>query len=179
MPEQFRSTKMETDMQVVREYAHKEHGSIGRIVLETDASVIKLNGKPIPEGSMEYLLTFALQAFQDAYAGAKNKDEAQSGFDKRFQRVLEGKIGVREGGGVTEEVRIARRVMRLVYKTKLDKDAWQVFVDLPEGEQNAKLDDLLVKNEAKMKPLVAEALEEARKERERKAKLGKGFDLDI
>lgn len=166
-------------MQVVREYTHKTHGAIGKIMLETDATVIKLNGKPIPLGSMEYLLTFALQAFQDAYAGATSAAEAQSGFDKRFERVMEGKIGVREGGGVTEEVRIARRVMRLVYKTKLDKDAWQVFADLPEAEQNVKLDDLLVKNEAKMKPLVQEALDEARKERERKAKLGKGFDLDI
>lgn len=166
-------------MQTVREYTHKTFGSIGKIVLESDVKTIKLNGKPIPEASIEYLLTFALQAFQDAYAGAENADGAKAAWEKKLDRVIEGKIGVREGGGVTEEIRIARRVMRLVYKNALSKDQWQAFVDLPEGEQNAKLDQLLVKNEGKMKPLVAEALAEAKKERERRAKLGKALELDL
>lgn len=166
-------------MQTVREYTHKTFGSLGKIVLESDVKTIKLNGKPIPEASIEYLLTFALQSFQDAYAGAKDQSEAKANFDKKLERVIEGKIGLREGGGVTEEIRIARRVMRLVYKNALGKDDWQAFVDRPEGEQNAKLDELLVKNEAKMKPLVEEALEEARKERERRAKLGKALELDL
>lgn len=166
-------------MQTVREYTHKTFGAIGKIVLESDTSVIKLNGKPIPESSVEYLLTFALQAFQDAYAGAKDAAEAVTNFDKKLERVMEGKLGVREGGGVTEEIRIARRVMRLVYKNALGKDDWQVFVDKSEADQNVKLDELLVKNEAKMKPLVAEALAEAKKERERRAKLGKALDIAL
>lgn len=166
-------------MQTVREYTHKTFGSIGKIVLESDASVIKLNGKPIPEASIEYLLTFALQAFQDAYAGSDNQANAIAAFEKKLERVVEGKIGTREGGGVTEEVRIARRVMRLVYKNALGKDDWQKFVDGAEADQNAKLDELLLKNEAKMKPLVDEALVEAKKERERRAKLGKALDIAL
>lgn len=167
----------------VREFNHRTYGAIGKVVLEADVKTVKLNGKPIPGASVEYLLNFALQSLQDAYAGAKNAAEAKGAFDTKLDRLIAGTIGTRSGsGGVSDETRIARRIVRNAMKTKLGKDSldWIAFTDLSDDEANARLDEVFAKNEAKLRPIVEAELEELRKERERKAKLAKSSDdLDI
>lgn len=167
-------------MQVVRNFVKRDSekatwsGDIGRIVLETDATTIKLNGKPVPVQSMEYLLTFALQAFQDAYAGAQGLDEAKGSFEKKLAAVIEGTLGVRGGGGgVSEETRVARQITKVALKAKLGEDEWKALTD-------ERLDEIFAKNEKKLRPLVDERLEELRKERERKARIARGAgELDL
>jgi hypothetical protein len=171
-------------MQVVRNYVKREtaksdwSGDIGRVVLETDASVIKLNGKPVPLQSMEYLLTFALQAFQDAYAGAQSAEEAKSFFEKKLAACIDGTIGVRGAGGgsVSEETRVIRQVVREILRKRLEKEAYEAKYK----DDDEAVDAAFVKNEEKLRPFVDARLEELKKERERKAKLAaKAADLDL
>jgi len=171
-------------MQVVREFAKREtqksdwSGEIGRIVLETDATVMKLNGKPIPLGSMEYLLTFALQAFQDAYAGAQSLGDATGNFNKKLDAVIAGTIGVRSGGGtsVSDETRISRQVVREILRKKLDKTVY----DRDYKDNDEAVDAAFAKNSEKLQPFVDERLTELRKERARKAALAtKSGELEL
>lgn len=166
-------------MQVVRNFAKRETeksdwaGDIGRIVLETDANVIKLNGKPLPLGSMEYLLTFALQAFQDAYAGASGLEEAKGFFEKKLEACIAGTIGVRgTGANVSDETRISRSIVKVVLKKQLSEEDFKALTD-------ARLDEVFAKNRAKLQSLVDERMAELKKERERKAKLGKGLEIEL
>lgn len=155
-------------MQTVREFNHKTFGAIGRVVLDADVKSVKLNGKDLPAGSIEYLLNFALQSLQDAYAGAKNEAEAQGAFNTKLDRLVSGTIGVRLGGGnsVDEATKVARQITKAAFKFKLDKDAFDALTD-------DRLDELFEKNEAKLRPMVDARLAELTKERERKAKLAK------
>lgn len=171
-------------MQTVREFNHRTFGAIGRVVLEADVSVMKLNGKPLPEGSVEYLLNFALQSLQDAYAGAKNASEAQGAFNTKLDRLVAGTIGVRLGGGtsVSDETRIARRIVANAMKAKFGKDSqdWKEFDGLADDEKAERLDAIFAKNEAKLRPVVDAELAELKKARERKAALAKkSDDLEI
>lgn len=160
-------------MQTVRNFAHKRFGEIGRVVLEADVKTVKLNGKPIPEGSIEYLMNFALQSLQDAYAGATDEAEAKASWQKRFDRLVEGKIGVREGGsGVSEEVRVARTIVRAKLKAKLTKGDYEAKYK----DDDEAVDAVFAKNKDKLQPFVDERLAELKKERERKAKLAKQAD---
>lgn len=170
-------------MQTLREFNHRTFGQIGRVVLEADVKVVKLNGKPIPDQSVEYLLNFALQSLQDAYAGAKNEAEAQGAFGTKLDKLIAGTIGLRTGGSaVTDETRIARRIVRNAMKAKLGKESedWKAFEALSDDDANARLDEVFAKNEAKLRPLVNAELEELRKERARKAALaGKSGELEL
>lgn len=161
-------------MQVVRNFVKREteksnwSGDIGRIVLETDATVIKLNGKPVPLGSMEYLLTFALQAFQDAYAGAQNLEDATAAFDKKVAACIEGTIGVRTGG-VDEATKVARSVVRTILAKSWTKEQMDEVTD-------ARLDEIFEKNKAKLQAAVDEQVEALRIARERRAALARKAD---
>lgn len=155
-------------MQTVREFNHRTFGQIGRVVLDADVKSVKLNGKDLPIGSIEYLLNFALQSLQDAYAGAKSEAEAQGAFNTKLDRLVAGTIGVRLGGGASasEETKIARQITKAALKAKLDKDEFDALTD-------ERLDEVFEKNEAKLRPMVDARLAELAKERERKAKLAK------
>jgi uncharacterized protein (UPF0335 family) len=172
-------------MQVVRNFVKRAteksswDGDIGRVMLETDATVIKLNGKPIPAQSMEYLLTFALQSLQDAYAGAQSLDEAKGNWEKKLAAITEGTLGQRSGGGsVSEETKVARQITKQALKAKIAKgemteEEWKDLSD-------ERLDEVFGKNEAKLRPLVDARIAELKKERERKAKLAQSAsDLDL
>lgn len=175
------SQPMETDMtSIVREFNHRTYGAIGRVVLEADVKVLKVNGKPVPDSSVEYLLTFALQSLQDAYAGAKNEAEAKGAFEGKLAKLMEGSIGVRTGGsGVSEETRVARQIVATMLRTKY-ASTWEEVKDLDDDAKNERLDAIFAKNEEKLRPAVDARLEELRKERERKAKLAKNVgDLEL
>lgn len=103
-------------MEIKRTYEHKRFGEIGAVTLIVPDGTWNLNGVDLTETGIRHLANFALQSFQDAYAGADDWAEAVGLFDKKLGRVLEGTIGVREG--VTrdpvkaEAIRIATRAVR-------------------------------------------------------------------
>lgn len=163
--------------EVVREYNHKTFGAIGKVVLSAKITEMKINGAVVPESSIEYLLTFALQSLQDAYAGSDSTATAQGAFNTKLDRLVSGTIGVRTGGGagVSEETRVARSITKAKLIATWGKDSAEAkaFKDLKEDAQNAKLDEVFAKNAAKLQPFVVERLEELKLERARKAKLAK------
>ena len=72
--------KLETNViPVSRTFDHKAHGRIGIVNMEAAVAYIAIDGKELPVSSIEYLLTFALQNLQDAYAGADSAAEATAG----------------------------------------------------------------------------------------------------
>lgn len=164
-------------IETVREFNHRTFGHVGRAVLSAKVVDVTLNGKTLPIGSVEYLLNFALQSLQDAYAGAKNEAEAKGAFDTKLDRIIGGTVGVRMGGGgVSEETKVIRQVVREILRKRLEKDAYEAKYK----DDDAAVDEAFAKNEAKLRPFVDERMEELKKERERKAKLAASSgDLDL
>ncbi len=167
--------KIETTEYVInRSFAKRGDNGfhIGEVRLEAGIGEMQLNGKTLPANSVEYLLTFALQSLQDAYAGADNEEEAKARFDKKLNAVIEGTIGVRSGGGgLTEMQKVSRQVAREMIRAAYAKagKAYGDFTSLSAGEQNAKLDAVVDKHRE-----VVEA--EAKK---RIAAKGKVADIDL
>lgn len=108
---------------IARTFDHKTFGRIGLVELTASVGEVKLGDTVLPQTSVEYLLTFALQNLQDAYAGAESADEAVARFQKKLDRLLTGTIGTREAGsGVSGEVKVRRSVMKtLLGKTEKGK----------------------------------------------------------
>ena len=174
-------------MQFVRVYEKKESkrdskwvGYVGKVVLESDVTVIKLNGKPIAESSIEYLLNFALQSLQDAYAGADDLTEGVANFEKKLEAIIAGTLGTRSGGeGVTEEVRVGRQLAQQALKSKLGSDKYKTWLTNDDDVKIAKLDEILAKNAAHFKPLVAEKLAALAAERKRNALAASNVTIDL
>lgn len=166
-----------TKVETVREFNHREHGSIGRVVLSADVATVTLNGKELPIGSVEYLLNFALQSLQDAYAGSKTEAEAKGAFDGKLDKLIAGTIGTRSGGaGVSDETRISRQVVREVLRKSLTKEAYEAKYK----DDDAAVDAVYGKNVAKLEGEVKTRLAKLAEERARKAKLVKSSsDLEL
>lgn len=165
-------------MKVIRQYVKRAtdkslwDGDVGSVTFEAPEGDFKLNGKKLPIGSVEYLLNFALQAFQDAYAGATSLDEAKGNFDKKVTAVVEGTLGQRSGGGVDEFTTVARSIVKGLVKAKKGAEAVK---SITEDE----LDKLFAKNEEVLRPKVEAEVAARKAERERKAKLAQSIDLEI
>lgn len=160
---------------IKRDFAHKVHGEIGGVRLDASIDSVAINGTKLPAKSVEYLLNFALQSLQDAYAGAKNEDEAKASFEKKLASLVDGTIGVRTGGGgQSEETRVAISVTRAILKANLTAEAFAQYKEDDDAVLAA-----FEKNRDKVQPHVDARLAELRKERERKAKLAKGFELAL
>lgn len=153
---------------VKRAFTHRTLGEVSTGVhLVADVAKVTLDGKELPGKSVEYLLNFALQSLQDAYAGAKTQEEAKGLFAKRLENVIAGTIGQRVGGqGQSEETRVTLSVVRAILKTKLTAEAYAKYKD----DDDAVL-EAFSKNEEKLRPFVDERMKELEKERARKAKL--------
>lgn len=166
-----------TKIETVREFNHRDHGSIGRVILSADVATVTLNGKDLPMGSVEYLLNFALQSLQDAYAGSKTAAEAKGAFDGKLDKLIEGTIGTRSGGtGVSDETRISRQVVREVLRKSLTKEAYEAKYK----DDDAAVDAVYAKNAAKLEGEVKTRLAKLVEERARKAKLVKSSgDLEL
>ena len=166
-----------TKIETVREFNHRDHGSIGRVVISADVATVTLNGKELPIGSVEYLLNFALQSLQDAYAGSKTAAEAQGAFNGKLDKLIEGTIGTRSGGaGVSDETRISRQVVREVLRKSLTKEAYEAKYK----DDDAAVDAVYGKNVAKLEGEVKTRLAKLAEERARKAKLVKASsDLEL
>lgn len=151
---------------VKRAFEHKTNGSIGAVHLKAEVGKVTIGDKELPTRSVEYLLTFALQSLQDAYAGAKSNEQAVGLFDKKLDALIAGTIGVRTGGGTSELERVTLQVVRAILKAKLTEEAFAAY-----KEDDDKVLEAFEKNKAKLEPLVTERMEELAKERARKAKL--------
>ncbi len=140
-----------------RETANSFGGHVGVVTLAASVGEITLDGKALPTSSVEYLLNFALQSLQDAYAGAKTLDEAKASWSKKLEAIIGGTLGQRASSGVSVETSIARQIMRKLAKDKIGakSPAWATFTGLSDDEQDAKLDVMIEKNEAVIAPMVA------------------------
>jgi len=85
------------------------------------------------------------------------------------------------GGGVDEETRIARIVVRNAIKAKFGSKSpeWAKFTGLSDAEQIAKLDEIRAANADAFQPAIEAELERRRKAAAEKAKLAKGLDIAI
>ena len=89
-----------TIMEIDRTYEHKSAGTIGQVKLTVPSEGWVLDGKALSEQSVRHLAYFALQTLQDAYAGADTMPDAErvGRFNKKYDRLMLGTIGTREGG---------------------------------------------------------------------------------
>jgi hypothetical protein len=169
-------------MNITREYNHRTFGAVGAVVFETPKGKYVLNGTELPESSVAHLMTFALQTLQDAYAGAKDEADAVGAFNTKLDRLLNGTIGTRSGGGgVSEETSVARSIVRQAVKAKFGakSEQWATFTGLSDDDQNAKLDAWFAEHEATFRPAVDAKLAERRADRERRAGLAGSVSFDI
>lgn len=122
-----------------RNFAHRDHGQIGEVHVKANADIM-LNGDKLPEQSVRYLLNFALQTLQDAYAGAKTADEAKGAWGKRLDAIVAGTIGTRTGGGgVSEEDKLRNSIAREMLRAKMAAEGkpYKLFTGKPAAEQAA------------------------------------------
>jgi hypothetical protein len=152
-------------------------GKIGEATLRVDANGFFLNGNLLSEQSVRHLLNFSLQTLQDAYAGSQSLSEARGAFDGKYDKLIDGTIGIRSnsGDGASEFERIARRLVLTTFKTNLGKDwkstaKWMEFDALSDDAKEEKLDASFEKNRAHFEPMVKEEiarLEQLRKDKAR------------
>lgn len=142
-----------------RTYEHRTFGAVGAVELEVNGGEWTLDGKALPQSSVEHLMMFALQTLQDAYAGAKDAGEAKALWSKKLDRLIAGGIGVRQGGGVGEETKLWRIVAGRVLRQKAP-ERWKEM-----KEDADAIDAFVEKNRAKLQPFF-DAEVEARKRRE-------------
>jgi hypothetical protein len=160
-------------MIIERNFAHKAFGAIGAAVLVAPDGDYTLDGNVLPESSVRHLLTFALQTLQDAYAGAKNADEAVGAFGTKYDKLVNGTMGVRgTGAGLDERGRMARMIVgdwfRATYiKGMPERDKYN---DADSAGRYAIIDKIWANNADAFGPAVDEALEA---ERAKKAGLAK------
>lgn len=120
-PAPFMESKME--YAIARVFAKREtekskwNGRIGSVEGKAEIGSFVINGKELPQASVDYLLHFALQSLQDAYAGAESMDEAVGAWEKKLAALIEGTIGVRGEGGMTDEERAELYVAEAIYAT--------------------------------------------------------------
>lgn len=145
-----------------------------------------LNGKPLGEAMIGYLMNFSLQSMQDAYAGASSLTEATAWFEKKLEAVQNGTVGARQSSGVSEEITVQRIVARAAYlaSAKVSEADKTAFKEMSDDAANALLDGLFAKNREKLAEAVAkktaERAEQRRKRADEKAEAAKlSDDLDI
>lgn len=134
--------------------------TIGEVRLTGEAT-LSIDGKPLPAKSVEYLLTFALQSLQDAYAGSKTADDAKSAFAAKRDKLLSGEIGTRgPGANVSLEVRIGREIMRELFMSKASDAQRKEYKAADTDGRAAILDKLIAKNADRIAKLVADRIKQ-------------------
>lgn len=129
---------------IARAFDHKTHGRIGVVEMVAEVGKVSVNGNVLPTSSVEYLLTFALQNLQDAYAGAESAAEAQARWQKKLDRLIEGSIGTRESGdGASLETRTIRTILGEMLR---GAGKWKELTEgKDEGERASLLDAIFAK----------------------------------
>lgn len=162
-----------------RAFDHKAHGRIGIVELTAEVGAVKIGGKELPASSVEYLLTFALQNLQDAYAGAESADDAKARFEKKLDRLVAGTIGTRmTGDSASAEERMRRTVMgELLRKSDAGKEAWKAHEDDRDEFLDALFDKQADAKKAEIMALVAERIEAALAKAKQAKALANGLAL--
>lgn len=88
-----------------------------------------LDGQVLPDQSVLYLMTFSLQSLQDAYAGAASLDEATANWEKKRDALINGTIGARGEGGLSDTERAEIYVAENAIRAKIGADAWKALTD--------------------------------------------------
>lgn len=169
-----------TKFNIARAFDHKTHGRIGTVEMVANVTDITINGKKVPDASIEYLLTFALQNLQDAYAGADNATDAEARWAKKLDRLLKGEIGTREAGDGASQLTVAIRGVIAESLRALGK--WkEVIGALDEDKRGDKLDEIFAKQpEAKQADITEKAKAKLAEAAARKAaakEMASGLDL--
>lgn len=112
-----------------RSYAHKVYGQLGAVTMTSPDGEWTLNGQPLPERSIDHLLTFALQTLQDAYAGADSATVAWTKFGDKLAKLIAGTLGTRSASGDAPdaETRHMRMIMRPLVAANFGKLAWKTM----------------------------------------------------
>lgn len=140
-------------------------GRIGHteFAIESDSDIhVYLDENELSPASIEYLMTFALQSMQDAYAGADSLQSAIGAFEKKRDAIIAGTIGVRgTGDGASYFTTVARSIVRANVKSAwgAKSQKWLDFAKLDDDAQDAKLDAVYAANEAVLKPKVEAEIE--------------------
>lgn len=159
-------------MEVTRTFTHRTYGNIGSVELVAPKGKWTLDGKELPEQSVDHLLHFALQTLQDAYAGSKTADEAKGAFDGKYDKLVNGTIGTRGGGeGATLETIVARSIMKVAAMAGLSEADRKTFDEMDASAQNAKLDEWLVDNQPALQSAIDDEVAERKAKAARKAAL--------
>lgn len=155
---------------VNRAFDHKTHGRIGIVEMVAEVGTVTIGGKELPATSVEYLLTFALQNLQDAYAGADSAAEATARYQKKLDRLLEGTIGVREAGGNGASA-LTKAIRGVIGDMLRQAKVWQKLIgDLDEDKRADALDEIFAKqSEEKQAAITATASERLAEAEARKA----------
>lgn len=173
--------KLETTvLPIARTFDHKQHGRIGVVNMEAAVAYVSIDGKELPIQSVEYLLTFALQNLQDAYAGADSADEAKARWEKKLDRLIEGSIGVREAGDGASA--LTKAIRGVVGDMLRQAGKWKAVIgELDEDKRSDALDAIFAKQpEAKQAAIRATAEERMAEAAARKAQakeLASGLDV--
>lgn len=169
-------------MEYARTFNHRTFGKIGEVTFVVPKGKYVLNGNELPDSSVAHLMTFALQTLQDAYAGAKNTDEALGAFNAKFDKLINGTIGTRTGGdGADERTRVARQIVRGLVKAKYGAKSseWAAFTGLSDADQNAKLDAMYAANEAKLAGAVDDKIAELAATRAKRGEMAKEVEFTL
>lgn len=163
-----------------RVFATRESSNIGAHTIGecrlTGEAKLSLDGKALPATSIEYLMTFALQSLQDAYAGSDSAEAARTAWSTKRDKLIEGTIGARgPGASVPLETKIAREIMRDLFNAKASAEDRAAYKAADNAERLAMLDDRIDRNRAAIDKLVAA---EIKRRAETKAKLEE-VDFDV
>lgn len=167
-------------MEITRNFTHRTFGAIGSVTFAAPKGKFILNGNELPETSIEAILRHGLQILQDAYAGSKSTDEATGDFNCKYDKLINGTLGVRgSGDGADERTRVARSVTMSAAKAKFGAKSpeWATFTGLSDDDKNAKLDGWYAANKAAFDPAVDEEMARRAARRDAKAALGASVDI--
>lgn len=153
---------------------------------EVELELSKLGADLLARGLVHGFTQKVADAASQATKDAKDENEVAANTLAMMQKAVDGLIGgewgrTRGASGVDEFTSVARSVARSAVKAAWGAKSpkWTEFTGLADAEQAAKLDTVYADNEATFKPVVEAKLAERKAERERKAKLAKGVEINI
>jgi len=171
-PEPRKELKM-SEFTFTRNFTRRDDDSpFATIRVSALVESIMIEDRELPADSIEYLLNFAFQCLQDAYAGAKTRAECHKLYSKKLTKLLDGTIAERE---VDPVVRVGRAILTESLK-KNHPAKWKELAALDAKERNTLLDQVLSENAEKLQDAIAEriAAEKAAKARSRSIKVELG-----
>lgn len=136
-------------------FQHKEDKSpLGTIDIRVDVVSATINGKPMPNSSIEWAWNYGVRkGFADSYAAGKTQSERQGLFNKRLDAAIAGSIG----GRIRNVTSTITKIIRDIVKAQLMRkpNHWKKFSALKDtAAKNEYLDKIYTQYETVFKPLV-------------------------